>query len=165
MSCGEEFALYDLIWKRTVTCQMADARGSTATVKLTATLDGVEVARTAEFTASGTVITFRGFLATYEEGRDETVAKKRKEIAEEERRLPKLGEGTPLAVIRGRGRRSRETQPPPRYTEATLGVKAMEEKGIGRPSTYASIMGTIPRTVATWAPAATPWYRPGWRSP
>ena len=138
---GDEFALYELIWKRTVASQMADARGSTATVKLTATLDGVEVARAAEFTASGTVITFRGFLAAYEEGRDETVAKKRKEIAEEERRLPKLGEGTPLAVIRAEAD-GHETQPPPRYTEATL-VKAMEEKGIGRPSTYASIMGTI----------------------
>jgi DNA topoisomerase-1 len=138
---GEEFALYELIWKRTVASQMADVRGSTATVKLTATLDGVEVARAAEFTASGTVITFRGFLAAYEEGRDETAAKKRKEIAEEERRLPKLGEGTPLAVIRAEAD-GHETQPPPRYTEATL-VKAMEEKGIGRPSTYASIMGTI----------------------
>ena len=138
---GDEFALYELIWKRTVASQMADARGSTATVQLTATLDGVEVARTAEFTASGTVITFRGFLAAYEEGRDETAAKKRKEIAEEERRLPKLGEGTPLAVIRAEAD-GHETQPPPRYTEATL-VKAMEEKGIGRPSTYASIMGTI----------------------
>ncbi|MEO8827407.1 type I DNA topoisomerase [Lapillicoccus sp.] len=138
---GDEFALYELIWKRTVASQMADATGSTATVKLTATLEDVEVARTAEFTASGTVITFRGFLAAYEEGRDEAATKKRKEIAEEERRLPKLGEGVPLAVVRTEAE-GHETQPPPRYTEATL-VKAMEEKGIGRPSTYASIMGTI----------------------
>jgi DNA topoisomerase-1 len=138
---GDEFALYELIWKRTVASQMADATGSTATVKLTATLADVEVARAAEFTASGTVITFRGFLAAYEEGHDETGPKKRKEIAEEERRLPRLGEGTPLAVIRAEAD-GHETQPPPRYTEATL-VKAMEEKGIGRPSTYASIMGTI----------------------
>jgi DNA topoisomerase-1 len=138
---GEEFALYELIWKRTVASQMTDATGSTATVKLTATLDGTEVARSAEFTASGTVITFRGFLAAYEEGHDETGPKRRKEIAEEERRLPRVGEGTPLAVIRADAD-GHETQPPPRYTEATL-VKAMEEKGIGRPSTYASIMGTI----------------------
>jgi DNA topoisomerase-1 len=138
---GEQFALYELIWKRTVASQMADATGSTATVKLTATLDGAEVARSAEFTASGTVITFRGFLAAYEEGHDETGPKKRREIAEEERRLPRLGEGTPIAVIRADAD-GHETQPPPRYTEATL-VKAMEEKGIGRPSTYASIMGTI----------------------
>jgi len=138
---GEEFALYELIWKRTVASQMADATGSTATVKLTATLEDAEVARSVDFTASGTVITFRGFLAAYEEGHDETGPKKRREIAEEERRLPRLGEGTPLAVVRAEAD-GHETQPPPRYTEATL-VKAMEEKGIGRPSTYASIMGTI----------------------
>ncbi len=138
---GDEFALYELIWKRTVASQMADARGSTATVKLTARLEGVEVARQAEFTASGTVITFRGFMAAYEEGRDETAAKKRKEVAEEERRLPKLGEGVPLAVLHADAD-GHETQPPPRYTEATL-VKAMEEKGIGRPSTYAATVGTI----------------------
>ncbi|MEP6797950.1 MAG: type I DNA topoisomerase, partial [Lapillicoccus sp.] len=138
---GDEYALYELIWKRTVASQMADARGSTATVKLTATLDGVEVAREAEFTASGTVITFRGFLAAYEEGKDDEGAKKRKEIAEEERRLPKLGTGVPLAVLRADAS-GHETSPPPRYTEATL-VKAMEEKGIGRPSTYAQMVGTI----------------------
>ena len=146
---GDEFALYELIWKRTVASQMTDATGSTATVKLTATLDGVEVARTAEFTASGTVITFRGFLAAYEEGRDESASKKRKEIAQEERRLPRLGEGVPLAVIRAEAD-GHETQPPPRYTEATL-VKAMEEKGIGRPSTYASIMGTIQDRGYVWS--------------
>ncbi len=146
---GDEFALYELIWKRTVASQMADATGSTATVKLTATLDGVEVARTAEFTASGTVITFRGFLAAYEEGRDDSGSKKRKEIAQEERRLPRLGEGVPLAVIRAEAD-GHETQPPPRYTEATL-VKAMEEKGIGRPSTYASIMGTIQDRGYVWS--------------
>lgn len=138
---GDEYALYELIWKRTVASQMADATGSTATVRLVATLDDVEVAREAEFTASGTVITFRGFLAAYEEGRDESNAKRRKEIAEEERRLPKLGEGVPLAVLRAEAE-GHETQPPPRYTEATL-VKAMEEKGIGRPSTYAATVGTI----------------------
>ncbi len=138
---GDEFAMYELIWKRTIASQMADARGSTATVKLTATLDGVEVAREAEFTASGTVITFRGFLAAYEEGRDEAATKKRKEVAEEERRLPKLSEGVPLAVLRSEAD-GHETLPPPRYTEATL-VKAMEEKGIGRPSTYAATVGTI----------------------
>ena len=138
---GDEYALYELIWKRTVASQMADARGSTATVKLTAALSGVEVARQVEFSASGTVITFRGFLAAYEEGRDEEGARKRKEVAEEERRLPKLREGLPLAVLRADAD-GHETTPPPRYTEATL-VKAMEEKGIGRPSTYAATVGTI----------------------
>ncbi|KQZ89460.1 DNA topoisomerase I [Phycicoccus sp. Root563] len=134
---GDEFALYELIWKRTVASQMADARGSTATVKLGGTL---EDGRVVEFSASGTVITFRGFLAAYEEGRDEERASKAAE-AEEERRLPKLSEGVSLTVVRAEPD-GHETTPPPRYTEATL-VKAMEEKGIGRPSTYASTVGTI----------------------
>ena len=133
---GDEFALYELIWKRTVASQMADARGSTATVKLGATLDD---GRTVEFSASGTVITFRGFLAAYEEGRDDDGGRGAR--AEEERRLPKLSEGVALTVVRAEAD-GHETSPPPRYTEATL-VKAMEEKGIGRPSTYASILGTI----------------------
>jgi DNA topoisomerase-1 len=134
---GDEFALYELIWKRTVASQMADARGSTATVKLGGTL---EDGRVVEFSASGTVITFRGFLAAYEEGRDEERASRAAE-AEEERRLPKLSEGVAITVVRADAD-GHETTPPPRYTEATL-VKAMEEKGIGRPSTYASTVGTI----------------------
>jgi DNA topoisomerase-1 len=138
---GEEYALYDLIWKRTIASQMADARGSTATVKLAASLDAEASAEHVEFSASGTVITFRGFLAAYEEGRDETQAPRKKDIAQEERRLPRLGEGTALTVVRAEAE-GHETSPPPRYTEATL-VKAMEEKGIGRPSTYASTIGTI----------------------
>ena len=141
---GDEYALYELIWKRTIASQMADARGSTATVRLTSDLEAVQEragARSAEFTASGTVITFRGFLAAYEEGRDEQATKRRKEVAEEERRLPRLGEGVALAVLRV-DPDGHETVPPPRYTEATL-VKSMEEKGIGRPSTYAATVGTI----------------------
>ena len=132
---GDEFALYELIWKRTVASQMADARGSTATVRLGGTL---EDGRTVEFSASGTVITFRGFLAAYEEGRDEA---RNAAEDEQERRLPKLSEGVAITVIRAEAD-GHETTPPPRYTEATL-VKAMEEKGIGRPSTYASTVGTI----------------------
>jgi DNA topoisomerase-1 len=139
---GDEFALYELIWKRTVASQMADARGSTATVKLGATLvlaaDGGS--RVVEFSASGTVITFRGFLAAYEEGRDDDTTA-RAAAADEERRLPKLSVGVPLDVLRALAA-GHETSPPARYTEATL-VKAMEEKGIGRPSTYASTVGTI----------------------
>lgn len=134
---GDEFALYELIWKRTIASQMADAKGSTATVKLGATLDREAPAERVEFTASGTVITFRGFLAAYEEGRDE----QRNANADEERRLPRMGEGTELKVIRAEAD-GHDTSPPARYTEATL-VKAMEEKGIGRPSTYASTIGTI----------------------
>ncbi|HKX68084.1 MAG TPA: type I DNA topoisomerase, partial [Intrasporangium sp.] len=138
---GEDHALYELIWKRTIASQMADARGSTASVRLGATLDDGAPARAVELSASGTVITFRGFLAAYEEGRDERQAARRKDEAEEERRLPRLGEGALLRVVRTEAL-GHETSPPPRYTEATL-VKAMEEKGIGRPSTYASTIGTI----------------------
>ena len=137
---GEDFAMYELIWKRTVASQMADARGSTATVKLGATLSLPEGPQVVEFSASGTVITFRGFLAAYEEGRDDD-ATARAQAADEERRLPKLSVGVPLDVLRAEAD-GHETSPPARYTEATL-VKSMEEKGLGRPSTYATIMGTI----------------------
>jgi DNA topoisomerase-1 len=136
---GEEFALYELIWKRTVASQMADARGSTATVKL-AVDTAVEGAQSVEFSASGTVITFKGFLAAYEEGRDDESAA-RADAAAEERRLPKLSAGVALEVVRAEAD-GHETSPPARYTEATL-VKAMEERGIGRPSTYAATIGTI----------------------
>ena len=133
----DELALYDLIWKRTVASQMADARGQTVTVRLGATSsDG----RDAEFSASGTVITFRGFLAAYEEGRDEDeVAAARDD--DRERRLPQMRAGDAPHGARPRAGGPRH-QPPARYTEATL-VRALEERGIGRPSTYASIIGTI----------------------
>jgi DNA topoisomerase-1 len=134
---GNDFKLYDLIWKRTVASQMADARGSTASV----TIAGKTVdAGTAEFTASGTVITFRGFLSAYEEGQDEerNSAEKRDDS---DASLPPLTEGQTLALeqLEAKGH---ETSPPPRYTEASL-VKSLEELGIGRPSTYASIISTI----------------------
>jgi DNA topoisomerase-1 len=134
---GNDFKLYDLIWKRTVASQMADARGSTASV----TIAGKTVdAGTAEFTASGTVITFRGFLSAYEEGQDEerNGAEKRDDA---DASLPPLTEGQTLALeqLEAKGH---ETSPPPRYTEASL-VKSLEELGIGRPSTYASIISTI----------------------
>lgn len=136
---GEDFALYELIWKRTIASQMTDARGSTATVKLGAAV-GLPQAGTVELSASGTVITFRGFLAAYEEGVDEDrLARAREDEAE--RRLPKLSVGVPVDVLRADAD-GHETTPPPRFTEATL-VKAMEEKGIGRPSTYAATVGTI----------------------
>jgi len=129
---GEEFALYDLIWKRTLASQMADARGQTVSVRISgAAADG----RVAEFAAAGTVITSRGFLLAYEEGRDEPSGEA------EERLLPGLAQGDTLAAsaLEPEGH---TTTPPPRYTDATL-VKALEERGIGRPSTYAAIMGTI----------------------
>ncbi len=134
---GDEFRLYDLIWKRTVASQMADATGTSAQVRLTgtATVDGA--ARTVEFGASGTVIEFPGFQRAYVEGEDDPEA----ELADREVHLPPMAEGDPaaLSAVEPGGH---ATQPPARYTEASL-VKAMEEIGVGRPSTYASIVSTI----------------------
>ena len=130
----DEFALYDLIWKRTIASQMKDAAGRTVSIRLGArSRDGED----AEFGAAGTVITFRGFLAAYEEGRDDVEARG----DDEENRLPPLSDGDELTAeeLRPEGH---ATTPPARYTEATL-VRALEERGIGRPSTYASIIGTI----------------------
>ena len=131
---GDEFKLYDLIWKRTVASQMADAKGSTATVTIAA-YGGADAQ--AEFTASGTVITFRGFLAAYEESRDEA----RNVNEPTESKLPPLEEGQALSLAELEAK-GHETTPPARYTEASL-VKALEELGVGRPSTYASIISTI----------------------
>jgi DNA topoisomerase-1 len=137
---GNDFRLYDLIWKRTVASQMADAKGQTATVTIEAAVPEAarEVASVAEFTAAGTVITFRGFLAAYEEGRDE---ERVADPTKREAKLPELTEGQTLTLtdVDAKGH---ETSPPPRYTEASL-VKALEELGIGRPSTYAAILSTI----------------------
>jgi DNA topoisomerase-1 len=136
---GNDFKLYDLIWKRTVASQMADAKGQTASVTIEASITETDLAGTlAEFSASGTVITFRGFLHAYEEGRDE----ERNASAEpSEAKLPPLEAGQVLAVLDVEAK-GHETSPPPRYTEASL-VKALEELGVGRPSTYASIISTI----------------------
>jgi DNA topoisomerase-1 len=132
---GNDWKLYDLIWKRTVASQMADAKGSTATVTIAA---GPVDDRLAEFTASGTVITFRGFMNAYEESKDE----ERNESAEPaEAKLPQLTEGQALSLVELEAK-GHETSPPPRYTEASL-VKTLEELGIGRPSTYAAIISTI----------------------
>lgn len=146
---GTEFKLYDLIWKRTVASQMADAKGHTATVTIAVGPTAADAAApeaptapvagtTAEFTASGTVITFRGFLAAYEEGRDE---ERNAEDTPGEAKLPPLEEGQTVGLdeLEAKGH---ETSPPPRYTEASL-VKRLEELGIGRPSTFASIISTI----------------------
>ncbi|MEO8751016.1 MAG: DNA topoisomerase, partial [Allobranchiibius sp.] len=135
---GEDFALYELIWKRTVASQMTDARGSTATVRLSVPVASSGVAEQVEFSASGTIITFRGFLAAYEEGRDAGDAA---EASEQERRLPQVAEGALLDIERAEAD-GHETSPPARFTEASL-IRAMEERGIGRPSTYAATVGTI----------------------
>jgi DNA topoisomerase-1 len=128
----DEHALYDLIWKRTLASQMEDARGQTVSLRVGATSSGDE---DVEFGASGTVLTFRGFLAAYEPGRDEPSED------DEERRLPQLtvGQDVTLLTLEPEGH---STTPPPRYTEPTL-VKALEDRGIGRPSTYAAILSTI----------------------
>ena len=149
---GAQFRLYELIWKRTVASQMADAVGSTATVTVEVPLtpvagesrDSGPTFSTAGLTASGTVITFRGFLAAYEEGRDAeryqddagVAAKDSKDV-----RLPAMISGQELAALAAEAS-GHETTPPPRYTEASL-VKALEEREIGRPSTYAATMSTI----------------------
>ncbi|MEV0553757.1 type I DNA topoisomerase [Streptomyces sp. NPDC050597] len=131
---GDQFKLYELIWKRTVASQMKDAVGNSVTVKIAGTAsDG----RDAEFSASGKTITFHGFLKAYVEGADDPNA----ELDDRERRLPQVNEGDPLSAeeisVDGHA-----TKPPARYTEASL-VKELEEREIGRPSTYASIIGTI----------------------
>jgi DNA topoisomerase-1 len=131
---GDQFKLYELIWKRTVASQMKDAVGNSVTVKIGGVAsDG----RDAEFTASGKTITFHGFMKAYVEGADDPNA----ELDDRERRLPHVAEGDPLAAeeITADGH---STKPPARYTEASL-VKELEEREIGRPSTYASIIGTI----------------------
>ncbi|MEW1551947.1 type I DNA topoisomerase [Streptomyces tsukubensis] len=131
---GDQFRLYELIWKRTVASQMKDAVGNSVTVRIAGTAsDG----RDAEFTASGKTITFHGFMKAYVEGADDPNA----ELDDRERRLPQVGEGDALRAdeITADGH---ATKPPARYTEASL-VKELEEREIGRPSTYASIIGTI----------------------
>jgi DNA topoisomerase-1 len=131
---GDEFRLYDLIWKRTVASQMADATGTSAQIRLAGTTAaGVE----AEFSASGKVIRFPGFLRAYVEGEDDPDA----ELADREVHLPPVAEGDPLSAESIEAG-SHATQPPARYTEASL-VKAMEELGVGRPSTYASVIATV----------------------
>ncbi len=133
----DELKLYELIWKRTLASQMSDAIGTTMTVRFGAEAsDG----RDAEFSATGTVIRHRGFLAVYEEGRDAD-SEREEESSSDERRLPALKEGDTVTTL-SLEPTGHSTTPPARYTEASL-VRALEERGIGRPSTYASIMGTI----------------------
>ena len=126
---GRSLALYELIWRRTVASQMADAKLSTTSVKFSVNLSGEEL----ELSASGTTVTYKGFLAVYDETREDD--------GDEQAKLPQLAVGDPIAVGEATAK-SHQTQPPARYTEASL-VKALEEQGIGRPSTYAAIISTI----------------------
>ncbi|WP_445258606.1 type I DNA topoisomerase [Nocardioides aurantiacus] len=130
---GDEFRLYELIWMRTIASQMRDAQGQSVTIRLGgAAATGEDVV----FSASGRVLTFHGFLKAYVEGSDDGGA-----TDDQETRLPNVSEGDRVtaAQLRAEGH---ATKPPARYTEATL-VKELEEREIGRPSTYASIIGTI----------------------
>ncbi|PEH80140.1 MULTISPECIES: type I DNA topoisomerase [Nocardia] len=132
---NDEFRLYELIWQRTVASQMADARGTTLTLRITG------VAGTGEecvFSASGRTITFPGFLKAYVESVDEEAGGQSDDA---ESRLPALEEGQNVTAIE-LNPDGHSTNPPARYTEASL-IKALEELGIGRPSTYSSIIKTI----------------------
>ena len=131
---GDEFRLYELIWMRTVASQMKDAEGRSVTIRLGGSAStGEDVV----FSASGRVITFHGFLKAYVEGQDDPDT----ESDDRETRLPAVKEGDAVtaASVRAAGH---ETKPPARYTEASL-IRELEEREIGRPSTYASIIGTI----------------------
>ncbi|ORA60834.1 type I DNA topoisomerase [Mycobacteroides franklinii] len=132
---NDEFRLYELVWQRTVASQMADARGTTLSLRLAGTAtSGEQVV----FTASGRTITFPGFLSAYVETVDELAGG---EADDEERRLPQLKQGQTVTVAE-LSADGHTTNPPARYTEASL-IKALEELGIGRPSTYSSIIRTI----------------------
>ena len=133
----QDLALYRLIWQRTLASQMADTLGTTVSVRLGATAADAERSD-CEFAASGTTITFPGYRQAYEESHDEDEAPSDDENA---LLLPPLKEGQPVSVS-DYAMTSHATTPPPRYTEASL-VKVLEEKGIGRPSTWASIISTM----------------------
>ncbi len=144
---GDERAIYDLIWKRTIASQMVDARLTQDRVRLTGTLprvDGYEGGVDLGLSANGLRIGFAGFRRAYVEGTDDPEA----ELADQERLLPTLREGASVPV-RSADAKSHDTQPPDRYSEATL-IKKLEDLGIGRPSTYASVMKTIDRRGYVW---------------
>jgi DNA topoisomerase I len=131
---GDQFRLYELIWKRTVASQMKDAIGQSVSIRIAGTSTGGEAA---EFGATGKTITFYGFLKAYVEGADDPEADR----DDRERRLPNLEEDDPLNALSVEPE-GHSTRPPARYTEASL-IKELEDREIGRPSTYASIIGTI----------------------
>jgi DNA topoisomerase-1 len=138
---GDELRLYDLIWKRTIASQMADARGERMTLELEGRVSRLEGgsggATVAGFQATGRTITFPGYLRAYVEGSDDPLG----ELSEQDIVLPPLAEGDALEC-RELELLEHVTQPPPRFTEASL-IKELEKEGIGRPSTYAAIISTI----------------------
>ncbi len=144
---GDELAVYDLVWKRTIASQMVDARLTQQKVRFATTLDGLpgyDRSVAIGLGASGLRIEFAGFRRAYVEGTDDPEA----ELADQERLLPPLNEGDVVAITAATAKRH-ETQPPDRFSEATL-IKKLEDLGIGRPSTYASVMKTIDRRGYVW---------------
>jgi DNA topoisomerase-1 len=145
---GDEMRLYELVWQRTVASQMIDATGVTARLRLegatTAEAAGTPAGSTATFAATGTVITSPGYLLVYREGDDEAEDAQR----DEDVRLPALSVGDGLGVT-GLSTEDHATKPPARYTEASL-VRRVEELGVGRPSTYASMLTTIQDRGYVW---------------
>jgi DNA topoisomerase I len=131
---GAEYRLYELIWMRTIASQMKDAEGRSVSIRIDAP---AATGERCEFTSSGRVITFYGFLKAYVEGSDDPSV----QTDDQQTRLPDVAEGDVLSAdeVTASGH---ETKPPARYTEATL-IRELEEREIGRPSTYASIIGTI----------------------
>ena len=144
---GDELAVYDLVWKRTIASQMVDARLTQDKVRLTTTLAGITELGgdvQAGLSATGLRIEFPGFRRAYVEGMDDPEA----ELADQERILPALSEGE-LVPVESAESKGHDTQPPDRYSEATL-IKKLEDLGIGRPATYASVMKTIDRRGYVW---------------
>jgi len=138
---ADEFKLYELIWMRTIACQMEDARGQRLSLRLGATSSSGEQT---VFSASGRTIQFPGFLRAYVEGADDPDA----ELEDRESPIPEVGDGERVHCD-GLESAGHTTQPPARYTEASL-VKELEERGIGRPSTYASVIQTIQDRGYVW---------------
>jgi DNA topoisomerase-1 len=144
---GDELAVYDLVWKRTIASQMVDARLTQDRVRLVATVNGIAGFAgpvEAGLTATGLRIEFPGFRRAYVEGTDDPEA----ELADQERILPHLSEGE-VVPVQSAEAKGHDTQPPDRFSEATL-IKKLEDLGIGRPSTYASVMKTIDRRGYVW---------------
>jgi len=141
---SDELKLYDLIWKRTVASQMVDAKGETVTITLEASplpQDERLSFGAAQFTASGTILSERGFLQAYQESTDDEAKDAAAEASDDDAVLPQVSVGEAVTISEVQAK-THLTQPPARFTEASL-VKALEEKGIGRPSTYASIISVI----------------------
>jgi len=143
---GDDYRLYELIWQRTVASQMSDARGTTVSVRIAGTAGTGEAVT---FAASGRTITFPGFLKAYVETLDDGSDE---QADDAESRLPELSQGQPL-VADSLTPEGHNTNPPSRYTEPSL-VKALEDLGIGRPSTYASIIKTIQDRGYVWKKGA-----------